>query len=67
MDFLYTTIGNYATQQEVTLQLDVYANSTQNTVSSEYVMCDLNFTITGRYDSITNFIYRIEDDEKSIS
>ena len=64
VDFLWTTIGNYATQRGVTLQLDVTKSETTTAVSSEYVMCDLNFTITGEYIAITDFIYSIEDDDK---
>ena len=62
VDFLWTTIGNYATQKGVTLQLYVTKSETTTAVSSEYVMCDLNFTITGEYIAITDFIYSIEDD-----
>lgn len=64
MDFLWTTIGNYATEKGVTLQFDVTRSSTENSISPECVMCDLNFIITGSYISITDFIYSIEDDDK---
>lgn len=64
VDFLWTTIGNYATEKNVTLQLDVVKSSTATSISAEYVMCDLNFTITGEYIAITDFIYSIEDDDK---
>ena len=64
MDFLWTIIGNYATQKGVTLQLDVVKSSTATAVSPDYVMCDLNFTITGEYVAITDFIYSIEDDDQ---
>lgn len=63
IDFLMTTIGNYATQNGVTLQLDVSRSSTSTSVSSEYIICDLSFTITGDYIAITNFVYKIEDDD----
>lgn len=64
VDFLWTTIGNYATEKNVTLQLDVSKSSTATSISSECVMCDLNFTITGEYIAITDFIYSIEGDDK---
>ncbi len=64
IDFLWTTIGLYATQNNVTLQFDVSKNITATTISTEYVMCDLNFTVTGDYIPITDFIYSIEKDEK---
>lgn len=64
VDFLWTTIGNYATEKEITLQFDVVKSSSTTSISSEYVICDLNFTVTGEYIAITDFIYSIENDEK---
>ncbi len=64
VDFLMITIGNWATNKGVTLQLDITKSNTSTSVSSEYVMCNLNFTITGDYISITNFVYSIEDDDQ---
>ena len=63
--FLWTTIGIYATENGVTLQFDVSKSATAiPTMSSEYVMCDLNFTVTGEYIAITDFIYSLENDDK---
>ena len=64
MDFLWTTIGNYATQKGVTLQLDVAKSSTSTSISQDYIMCDLSFTVTGDYINITDFVYSIEDDDQ---
>lgn len=64
MDFLWTTIGNYATQKGVTLQLDVAKSSTSTSISKDYIMCDLSFTVTGDYINITDFVYSIEDDDQ---
>ena len=64
VDFLWTIIGNYATQKGVTLQFDVAKSSTSTAISSQYVMCDLSFTVTGEYIAITDFIYSMENDEK---
>ena len=64
VDFLWTTIGNYATQKGVTLQFDVVESPKLASISSEYVICDLNFTITGEYIAITDFIYSLENDDK---
>lgn len=64
VDFLWTTIGNYATQKGVTLQFDVVQSSQVASISSEYVICDLQFTITGEYIAITDFIYSLENDDK---
>ena len=63
--FLWTTIGIHATEEGVTLQFDVSKTAAATTaISSEYVMCDLNFTVTGEYINITNFIYSLENDDK---
>lgn len=64
VDFLWTIIGNYATDKGITLQFDVSKSTTATAISSEYVICDLNFTITGEYIAITDFIYSIENDDK---
>lgn len=64
MDFLWTTIGNYATEKGITLQFDVSKSNTATSISSECIMCDLNFIITGDYIAITDFIYSLEDDDK---
>ena len=64
IDFLWTTIGNYATEKGVTLQFDVTKSNSATSISSECIMCDLNFTITGDYISITDFVYSLEDDDK---
>lgn len=64
IDFLWTTIGIYASEKNVTLQFDVSKSSGTTAISPEYVMCDLNFTVTGEYIAITDFIYSIENDDK---
>lgn len=60
---LYLTIENYAKQKGVTLNLDVLKNSTETTISTEYIICDLKFRVTGEYISITDFLYSIEGDD----
>lgn len=64
LDFLWTTIGNYATEKGVTLQFDITKSSSATSISSDCIMCDLNFIITGDYIAITDFIYSLEDDDK---
>lgn len=64
LDFLWTVIGNYATENGVTIDLNFTKSANQSTKSTEYVMCNLNFTITGDYIAITDFISNIEDDDQ---
>ena len=63
IDYLWTKIGNYATEEEVTLQLDVVKSTTSTSISTEYVMCDLTFNVTGEYIAITDFIFDLEGDD----
>lgn len=68
IDFLWTIVGNYATEEGINLKFDVKKNTTSisslNNTSSDYVVCDLQFVITGHYINLTDFIYDIEDDDR---
>lgn len=56
VEYLWTKIGNYAKREGVVLKMDVAVN---NAVLGTY---DLNFTVTGTYVGITEFIYDIDND-----
>ena len=66
--FLWTIVGNYATEEGINLKFDVTRNTTSassiNNKSSDYIVCDLKFTIEGNYINLTDFIYDIEDDDR---
>lgn len=70
IDFLWTIIGNYATEEGVVLRFDVTrsVSNVSAAISSlstdEYVFCDLNFTVSGEYIAITDYIYHLEDDDR---
>jgi hypothetical protein len=66
IDFLWTILGNYATEEGVILQMDVLKSSGVNTADTgeEFMYCDLDFVANGQYLPITNFIYDIEDDDR---
>ncbi len=55
MEFLWTTIGNYATKEGIGLDLKVEPGTITATKS-------LSFSVTGQYIAITDFIYAIEKD-----
>ena len=63
VDNLGDEIKNYAKENNVILNLNVVQSSTSTSISSEYVMCDLDFKVSGEYTAITDFIYSIESDE----
>lgn len=63
VDELGEKIKKYAKEKNVILDLDVVRSQTSTPITSEYIMCDLNFKISGEYIAITDFIYSIEDDD----
>lgn len=62
IDSLLTTVGKYAKQNGVTLQFDIFKSTSSTSVSTGYIICDLNFTVTGDYIPITNYISSLEND-----
>lgn len=58
VEFLWTRIGNHAKKEGVKLKFDFVENTT---VTNNY---NLNFTVTGEYLGITNFLYDIENDSE---
>ena len=63
IDYLWTKIGNYATKEEVELQIDLTKSATSTSISTEYIMCDLTFNVTGEYIAITDFLFDLEGDD----
>lgn len=63
VDFLWTKIGNYATTRGLDLEFNITRNSS-STENKEYLLADLNFSLSGEYDQIANFINDLENDEK---
>ena len=57
IEFLWTKLGNHAKDENIEIKINV----TENT---EYAAYDLNFTATGSYVGVTDFIYDIENDSK---
>ena len=65
IDFLWTIIGNYATEEKVELQLDIVEITNNiDVLNKDYILCDLNFKVLGEYLSISDFIYDLENDER---
>jgi len=64
VDFLWTTIGNYGTEEGISLKFDVTKSTSSILDTQSYTMCNLKFTVSGNYIPITDFIYDLEDDSK---
>lgn len=58
IDYLWTKLGNYAIDENVEIRIDVVAGGTSNN------LFDLNFSVVGAYEDVTDFIYDIENDSK---
>lgn len=58
IEYLWAQIGSHATKEDVVLKLEISANSTSEATG----YYDLNFTASGDYVGITDFIYDIEND-----
>lgn len=70
IDFLFTTIGNYARAEnssESDLDLDLVFVESKNAQAPDgagYIFADLEFDVKGSYMKIANFIYDLEDDDR---
>ena len=58
IDYLWTKLGNYARNENVVIKIEVVSTGTSKNLYT------LNFTVTGNYVNITDFIYDIENDSK---
>lgn len=56
-EFLWTTIGSYATKQNLDLELNIV-----DIKNNDYY--NLEFTVVGRYSDISDFIFSIENDDE---
>ena len=59
IEFLWTRMGNHATQEGVKAKFEIVSGDT-----GESDVHNINFTITGHYIAIINFISAIENDSK---
>lgn len=57
IEYLWSIVGNYATKEGVVTKMEV---SSSNVAETGYR--NLNFTVTGSYLAMTNFIYDLEND-----
>ncbi len=66
VEFLWTIIGNYATEEGIGINLDFVSSigNSNNKSSDEYIIADMNYAITGTYNSVIEFIYDLEDDDR---
>ncbi len=55
IEYLWSQVGNHATQEGVNIRMDVVSGVDENTKN-------LNFTVSGNYLAITNFITELEND-----
>ena len=59
--YIWATLGKYAGDLSISMDMDV-EKSAADLNSEDYVMCNLNFELTGKYQNIAEFIDTIELD-----
>ena len=64
IDFLWTIIGNYARTEGIVITMDVSRSTVSSSDASGYGYYNLNFSVSGEYIDISNFLYDIEDDDR---
>ena len=66
VEFLWTIIGNYATEEGIGINLDFVSSisNAANKSSDEYIIADMNYAVTGTYNSVIEFLYDLEDDDR---
>lgn len=64
IDFLWTIIGNYARTEGIIITMDVNRSSVAVSDVAGYKYYNLNFSVSGEYIDIANFLYDIEDDDR---
>lgn len=63
IDFLLTTLGTYADKEGVDVTLNIVKGNS-NLSGAGYVLCNLQFIVSGPYINISNFIEDLEGDDK---
>ena len=61
---IWNTTSKYAKEKNVLIDLNVTKNNGEVSISPNYNIYDLRFSLLGDYINITDFIYSIEDDDK---
>ena len=72
IEYLLVAIGEYATRNGVAITFNVVRGITDtisavvsaDDTSEYYIIANIDFTVTGEYNSIIEFMYAIEDDDE---
>lgn len=60
-NMLAEMMKKYANEENIELNFEIKKSESTTAISSDYVMCDLNYKLKGEYIGITSFIYNVED------
>lgn len=63
LDFIWARVGNYATELDLELKLDVFPGTEEKTLN-DFKLYNLKFTVNGAYTDMVRFIYKIEGDNE---
>ena len=63
IEYLWTRLGIYSTKHGVDIALTINKSPfNANNKDPNFTLCDFDFTISGTYINLTNYIYSMEDD-----
>ena len=63
LSYIWVTFGNYATENQCDLNIEV-SQISENNENENYVVCDLKFTTVSSYDGAIEFINRVTQDNE---
>ena len=63
LSYIWVVLGNYATENQCDLNIEV-SQTSQESQDSNYVICDLKFTVVSSYDGAIEFINKVTSDNE---
>lgn len=63
VQYLWMEIGKYATDQNITLTMNVNQSATAESLNSTYKMCDIEFQGIGLYAELNTMLEKIEEND----
>lgn len=63
LDFIWARVGNYATDLDLEIKLDLFPGTEEKTLN-DFKLYNLKFSVLGAYTDMVRFIYKLEGDNQ---
>lgn len=63
LDFIWARVGNYASDLDLEIKLDVFPGAEEKTLN-DFKLYNLKFSVQGGYTDMVRFIYKLEGDSE---